>query len=291
VVVFVQTPPPPSSAPAPPTVGGIQAQFAAQVAARMGEPSQSEGRNAQGPVPTTGNNVAGSESKPQDTASSANPSRQSSEEAKGGKKVEVSVTTGHVVAKESTTAPVTTVTTNEPATKSGSRELLKEATVGSISASSNVPGSKGLSADAPSFEMRPQVAATSVARAANANAASTKPDTAAAATKPDTAAATKPDTAAATKPDTVVPVIEAPVVEVPVNAAVTQVEVTTATKQSAAASSDAAKVEASALNDAKPASTVDTVPATSNTETPSKQDGKFVCSLLLQMLINIGSNK
>jgi hypothetical protein len=48
----------------------------------MREPSQPEGRNAQGPVPTASNNVAGSESKPQDTASSANLPHQSSEETR-----------------------------------------------------------------------------------------------------------------------------------------------------------------------------------------------------------------
>jgi hypothetical protein len=74
----------------------------------MREPSQSEGRNAQGPLPTTGSNVSGSESKPQDTASSVN----SKQEA-------VFVTAGHVVAMEPTPTVVTstTVTRNlEPRT-------------------------------------------------------------------------------------------------------------------------------------------------------------------------------
>jgi hypothetical protein len=96
VVVFVQTPPQLFSSPAQPNANEIQAQFVAQVAAGMREPSQSEGRNTQGPVPTAGNNVAGSESKPHNTASSANLPLLSSEEAKGE------------VAKELTPAPVTT---------------------------------------------------------------------------------------------------------------------------------------------------------------------------------------
>ncbi len=132
-----QTPPP---VPAPINANEIQAQFAAQVAARAREPSQSEGRNAQGPQ------LTGTELKPQD-ATPANQSRRSSEEVKGGKKVEVSIATGTVGAKE----PAAGV---EPVTKSGSREQLKDA----AGRSNAVPETKGLSVDAPSFEMRPQAA-------------------------------------------------------------------------------------------------------------------------------------
>jgi hypothetical protein len=84
----------------------------------MREPSQSEGRNAQGRVPTAGSNVSGSESKPQDTASSLNLSCRSSEKAWGDKNEEVFMVTGQEVAKELTPAPARTTTVRPRAARS-----------------------------------------------------------------------------------------------------------------------------------------------------------------------------
>jgi hypothetical protein len=89
----------PSSIPAQTNANEIQAQFATRLAARMRESSQSDGRNIQGPLLITSNNVTGSKLKPQATASSAN-----------SKQMAGLVIAGHVIAKEPTPTPVTTTT-------------------------------------------------------------------------------------------------------------------------------------------------------------------------------------
>lgn len=177
---------------APTNANEIQAQFAAQVAARMREPSQSEGRNSQG------RQLTGAELKPEAApSSSSQSSRRSSEEVRT-KKVEVSITTG-----KETIVPLVSEPAASTATKSVSHEHSKDSKSNGPTATTVVAESKGLSADAPSFEMRSQPVAVanavntsvpaksdnSVGTSAAASSKPTVPETTTQKSQPDTAPA------------------------------------------------------------------------------------------------------